>query len=46
MKKLLRNRTVLAAIAVFCALIICFVALPAYNAAAGKKVTIVRVRTA
>ncbi len=43
MKKLLRNRTVLAAIAVGCALIICFIALPAYNAAAGKEVTVVRV---
>jgi pilus assembly protein CpaB len=43
MKKFFRNRTVLAALAILFAIAICFVAAPALNAAAGKKVTIVRV---
>lgn len=43
MKKLFRNRTFLAAAAIVLALLICFVAAPSMNAAAGKKVTIVRV---
>lgn len=43
MKKLFRNRTFLAALAIFFAVIICFVAAPSINAAAGKEVTIIRV---
>lgn len=43
MKKLFRNRTFIAAIAILAALVICFVAAPAINSAAGKEVTVVRV---
>ncbi|QNK41543.1 Flp pilus assembly protein CpaB [Caproicibacter fermentans] len=43
MKKLFRNRTFLASLAIVLALVICFVAAPSINAAAGKEVSIVRV---
>lgn len=43
MKKLFRNRTFLASLAIVLALMICFVAAPSMNAAAGKEVSIVRV---
>ncbi|HCR44015.1 MAG TPA: Flp pilus assembly protein CpaB [Ruminococcaceae bacterium] len=43
MKKLFRNRTFLGSIAIIAALIICFVAAPAVNSAAGKETAIVRV---
>lgn len=44
MKKLLRNRTFLGVAGIILALVICFGAAPALNAAAGKEVSIVRIK--
>lgn len=41
--KLLKDRTFLGIVGIICALVICFAAAPALNAAAGKQVEIVRV---
>ncbi|HEX3018014.1 MAG TPA: RcpC/CpaB family pilus assembly protein [Caproicibacter sp.] len=43
MSKILKNRSVLAAIGITVALIVCLVISPAVNAAAGKQVAVVRV---